>query len=295
MTERYLESYNDVFADIVNVLLFAGEKKVKPEELASDGTRTIYKAEGNLHEQDRDIAKYWAHGKTTFCLLGFENQTKVERNMPLRVIGYDGAAYRAQLNEKRRKYPVVSLILYFGTERRWGGPKTLKKCLRIPSELEPYVNDYRIQVFNIAFLTDEQVAMFESDFRIVADYFVQVRKNKEYIPSKETIKHVDAVLKLMSVLTNDYRFEEILHEEREVKTMSEVLDKVEKRGERRGEERGEKRGMEEGIKQGIEYGERAKLLQLVEKKLKKGQSIEQIADALEETPEYIRELMKKIV
>ena len=26
MTEKYLESYNDVFADIVNVLLFRGER-----------------------------------------------------------------------------------------------------------------------------------------------------------------------------------------------------------------------------------------------------------------------------
>jgi hypothetical protein len=28
MTENYLEAYNDVFADIVNVLLFHGERRV---------------------------------------------------------------------------------------------------------------------------------------------------------------------------------------------------------------------------------------------------------------------------
>lgn len=278
MTEYYLESYNDVFADIVNVLLFNGEKEVKPEELATDVTRTIYKSDGKMHEQERDVSKYWTRGKTTFSLLGFENQTKIEKNMPIRVIGYDGASYRAQLNNKGKKYPVISLVLYFGTERRWNGTKSLKKCLAIEPKLEPYINDYNIQVFDIAFLTDEQVAMFTSDFRIVADYFVQLRKNKDYTPSTDIIEHVDAVLKLMSVLTADNRFEEILNQKGEVKTMCEVLDKAEKRG----------------IECGIIRGEKIKLMQLVKKKLEKGQSVEQIADALEETQEYISELIKEI-
>ena len=50
-------------------------------------------------------------------------------------------------------------------------------------------------------LSSEQVAMFQSDFRLVADYFIQMRTNKEYNPSREAMKHIDAVLKLMSVQT----------------------------------------------------------------------------------------------
>ena len=33
VTEKYLESYNDVFADIVNVLLFNGQRRVLPDDL----------------------------------------------------------------------------------------------------------------------------------------------------------------------------------------------------------------------------------------------------------------------
>ena len=33
ITEKQLASYNDVFADIVNVLLFDGERLVKEDEL----------------------------------------------------------------------------------------------------------------------------------------------------------------------------------------------------------------------------------------------------------------------
>ena len=33
ITEKLLEDYNDVFADIMNGLLFAGEQKIRPESL----------------------------------------------------------------------------------------------------------------------------------------------------------------------------------------------------------------------------------------------------------------------
>lgn len=51
--------------------------------------------------------------------------------------------------------------------------------------------------------------MFQSDFRIVADYFVQMRTNKEYNPGQKVMKHIDAVLKLMSALTQDDRMTEV--------------------------------------------------------------------------------------
>ncbi|MBQ9279200.1 MAG: hypothetical protein IJ224_11280, partial [Lachnospiraceae bacterium] len=73
----------------------------------------------------------------------------------------------------------------------------------IPEYLKPYVSDYKINVFEIAYLTDEQVKKFKSDFKFVADYFVQMRKNKNYIAPREVVKHVDEVLKLMKVLTKD--------------------------------------------------------------------------------------------
>ena len=33
MLEKVLEEYNDVYADILNALLFEGEERVKPEDL----------------------------------------------------------------------------------------------------------------------------------------------------------------------------------------------------------------------------------------------------------------------
>ena len=57
---------------------------------------------------------------------------------------------------------------------------------------------------------------FKSDFRVVADYLVQKRMNNDYVPSREELRHVDEVLKLMSVVNGDKRFEMVqkdLHKE----------------------------------------------------------------------------------
>jgi len=100
------------------------------------------------------------------------------------------------------------------------------------------VNDYRMNLYEIAYLSDEQVQMFTSDFKIVADYFVQMRKNRNYVASEVTIKHVHELLQLMAVMTQDNRFENIYSPdmERRAMTMCEVLDRVESRGVQKGED-----------------------------------------------------------
>lgn len=209
ITEKLLEDYNDVFADIVNVLLFRGNRIVKEESLKETKVKSQYKAEaGKLHEQERDVAKYWQDGNILVAICGLENQTVEEKYMPLRVFSYDGASYRRQLlseNDENPIVPVVSLVLHFGM-KEWSSPHNLKGVIDIPKELEPYVNDYKANIFNIAFLDDETVQMFQSDFRIVADFFVQKRKNKDYVPDEHKIKHVDEMLKLLQVLTGDDRY-----------------------------------------------------------------------------------------
>ena len=92
MAEKTLQSFNDVFADIVNVLLFQGEQIVKPEELGQARARSTYQGEERLREQERDEAKFWKKEELRIALVGFENETKADPDMPIRVIGYDGAS-----------------------------------------------------------------------------------------------------------------------------------------------------------------------------------------------------------
>ena len=167
---------------------------------------------------------------------GLEYQTDPDPFAPIRLIGYDGASYRGQLAKRgadKSKYPVITIVLYFGL-KRWNKPTHLYECVKIPEILKPFVNDYRINLVEVAFL-DEQLDHFHSDFRIIAEYFINKRKNIEYIPSPQEIRHVDEFLKLMQALEGDDRYEEVLHtlqaeEKKEGIKMSEVLDRVEKRG-----------------------------------------------------------------
>ncbi len=81
VTEKTLEAYNDVFADIMNVLLFDGERVVSPRSLQDATTVSQYKFDDQLHEQERDVAKFWKKGNVRLTLCGLENQTKIDRDI----------------------------------------------------------------------------------------------------------------------------------------------------------------------------------------------------------------------
>ena len=269
MTEKALEAYDDVFADIINNLLFKGKQKISKYELEQGRERSIYIGEKSYREQERDTSKYWKKNHVRIAYIGIENETEPDDDMPFRTIGYDGAAYRDQIfytttkNGKRVKsitrYPVFTLVLYFGYEKHWDKARTLHDVIgeNINDELRPFFNDYKINLFEIAYLTDEELEGFQSDFRFIADYFVQMRKTGTYIGSINEVKHIREVLQLLSVLTNDHRFLEVAEEEKkgvEIKTMSKALDIIENRGIEKGLKQGIEQGIEQGIKQGIKQG-----------------------------------------
>ena len=258
IAEKTLEAYNDVFADIVNVLLFNGKKQVKEKDLKDATPVSIYKISEKLHTQERDVAKFWQNCSVRIALYGFENQTDIDKKMPLRVMSYDAASYKQQIIDdeeqaEKELYPVISLVLYFGT-KRWEKPKSLCEAINISDVVKPFVSDYKINVFEIAYLSDEQVNMFRSDFKIVADYFVQMRKNKNYVPSRQVIKHVAEVLQLLQILTGskEYEFDGKLIDMKGKRiTMNSWFDKQFENAEKKGEKKGELDTLFRLMKKGI--------------------------------------------
>ena len=231
ITEKNLEALNDVFADIVNVLLFKGEQVINEKDLEVDTTKSMFKADGKIHEQERDVSKFWKNGEIRISILGIENQTAQDSDMPLRVISYDGASYKQQLLDKKQKkrYPVATLVLYFGTEEKWSKAKHLYDCFEVPEKLKPFVNDYKINVFNIAFLSPKTISMFKSDFKIIAEYFRAKRLNQKYKGSQEKLKHANETLKMFSALTGDNSFEKVYNEGNSKKggiTMCDVVKRI---------------------------------------------------------------------
>ena len=118
------------------------------------------------------------------------------------------------------------MVLYLGHKGRWNYPKNILGIVDVDDRLKPYVNDYKINLFEIAYLPEEKRKLFKSDFRVLADYLYQMQKNNTYEPEMYKIEHIDEVLNLMSAMTNDNRFEEIIEEvhEKEANYMCEVID-----------------------------------------------------------------------
>ena len=61
--EKILTDYNDVFADIMNVFLYGGKRVIKEETLENSKDRIQYKADGKLHEQERDVSKFYIRNR----------------------------------------------------------------------------------------------------------------------------------------------------------------------------------------------------------------------------------------
>lgn len=128
--------------------------------------------------------------------------------MPLRIISYDGAAYRSQLLNKKQaeRYPIITLVLYFGTKHRWKKPCNLKTRLTCDERLLCFVSDYKINVFELAWLSDEEINRFKSDFKIVLEYLRAKRTGKIENWSRQKLEHTHEILDLLRVISNDTIF-----------------------------------------------------------------------------------------
>lgn len=260
--EKTLESYNDVFADIANVLLFNGKRIISEDSLSDAQPFSYYKAWGKkIRSQERDVAKYWQNGQIRIAFFGMENQTEPERAMPLRIMGYDGAAYRSQIPPKRKKkktadnkvaetqesyYPIITMVLYFGTNQKLDKNLSLKEVVSIPKGLEGFVSNYKINVFNLAWLSDEEINMFQSDFKEVVLYLKAKRESSQFEGTAKKLDHAPEILDLFYAMSEDdsYRIyeEELLSDDEEPRRikMCEVTQRIRDAGRMEGRQEGEK-------------------------------------------------------
>lgn len=234
LTEKNLEFYPDVFADILNALLYQGNQVVTAEELRAAPTETLYPGDnGKLRNQFHDVSKYVVQDGNIKMQYTIENETKAKRKAVLRKAGYEGAVYREQFDRKEC-YPVVSIMLHWG-KKRWKQPRVLSRLWgkeQIPKEAGAYIDEIKLHVFDMQHLSKEIRNRFKSDIRIVVDYLAE---GENYIPSKQRIVHLEALLRMLKALTGDGRYEAIIQEMPETEkkgeiTMCELLDKYENRG-----------------------------------------------------------------
>lgn len=267
LAEMTLEGHPDVFADMINTLAFGGRRIIKPEELSDATPSSVYKIGGKTHGQSRDVAKFWHSGVLRIASIGLENQTDIDATMPIRAMSYDAADYKRQLeeNEARHKqelpklpyYPVVTFVLYYGDKREWRHPLSLSSMMDIHPCLEPFVCDYRLNVINVAYLDDETIDGFESDFGTIARLLSNYRRGiADGSDLTRPLIHVRETLGLVTALTGSDDLERSYTEEgKRLTTLAEYLKGFETRAAERGIAIGEARGVAIGEARGVAIGE----------------------------------------
>jgi len=240
LSEKSLEFFPDVFADIINALLYQGEQIVCAENLQAAPTETLYKSKcGNLRNQFHDVSKYDMQDGKIKVQYTLENETSIKSKTVLRKAGYEGAVYREQY-DGGNIFPFISVLLYWG-KRPWKAPKSLEQLWgqsEVWEQNKKYIDNIQLHIYEMAHLPKEVRNRFHSDMRIIVDYLAE---KENYEPSDQKIIHLEAVLQMLNALTGDERYEKIFRglQEEEIKkggiTMCELLDKYENRGIKRGE------------------------------------------------------------
>lgn len=245
VSEKQLEQYPDVFADIVNALLYCGRPDVCGEQLYPASTETFYQINGGWHQLFEDVSMYEVRNGKIYVQYIIENQTEEDRQMILRQAGYEGAVYRGQY-QRQEPFGVIILVLNWG-ERSWSSSPSLHQFLsnkNYSDEMKQYIENHVLHVYDVRHLPLEVRNRFQSDMRIVVDYLAE---QEHYKPTGQVIKHLDAFLFLMQSLTGDSRFEKILEEfeggeEKGGISMCELIDRY------------WNAGVNEGIIQGVAQG-----------------------------------------
>lgn len=278
LSQKYLLEKDDVFADIINVLLGKGEKLVDARYLESKKTDSVYYdgERDELKEMHRDICKKNTEDGQSYVIWGIENQDKIDYSMPLRCMGYDYISYKNQKdqilaqrslesknNSKNAMFrkddklvPVITLVLNYN--KKWDAPLSLREMLNIPEVVRKYdlaVPDYKINLISLGSLEPEVLEQFTSDFQIIA---AQVRYQEEpkklrefYQQHQKPIVHRLEVQKAIAAISNEPRYMEFELEKEGSGTMCQLFDMV------------LNEGISRGINQGIEQERKESVIRTI--------------------------------
>ena len=220
------------FADLCNYAFFNGRQVIQPEELVSrenDLSTLIGKIDKPTEiKRYRDVVrKASIHGE--YVIIGVEHQSTFDEKMIFRILNYDATIYINQVESKQEVYPVGSFVFYTG-DKEWKSPETLKGTLKnIPSEMEPYINDWRLPVVELKTmdarkLTNQRLkeiveisqSMFagnyddlrnnrkiETENFMMAATFTRTKIKREDLPEGDEINMCEAMDRLFQKLRNE--------------------------------------------------------------------------------------------
>ena len=242
-TEKLFMTCHDVFAELINGLIYHGKEVLEEKSLIPGPTESIYQgSEAELFSQFQDCSMYDVHNGQVHALYTLENQSSIDSRMPLRCAGYEGAAYRRQYksNGGQGIYPVISVVLNWG-DKPWKTAISVRELLDYPvlKDAEDYLDKNRIHVFDMRFLEKSTRELFEGDVRVVLDY---LSDRESMIRRSQKLRNPAKVMKMLYALSGDTRYLEgiTFMEEGGEKSVCDLFDYM----------------VNQGIQQGLQQGVR---------------------------------------
>lgn len=300
----YLED-PEIFADLVNGVLYEGKQIVKAKDLSEQDGELRSISKGNVKKLIRDKVRLW--NGMVLAVLSVENQTKIDYGMVIRAMLAESMAYdrqRKKVNEKLRAekeevtsdefisgmrkedkfIPVITIVVYFGKEKPWDGARTLYELLDMQGKedkIVPYISNYRLNLFD--FHEHDSFEQFHTELRSFFEFLrysgeKERLKEKLELHEKEYEKLSGQAKVLLTKLTNIREIPGVGEEafERGEFSMCKAFEDM----------------REEGKLEGKIEGRAEELIEMICKKLQKNKPAAMIAEELEKELSVVENIIK---
>ena len=277
------------FADVFNGVLFGGREIMKPEELENEDSVIVGTGKSkNLKKVICDKIRRWKGSYVSILVL--ENQSYVDYRMVFRVmesevIGYEKQRKERYLEQQRenakfnsdeylsrmkkgQKYiPIITLVLYVGKNKLWDGAKSLHEMLELDEEVKPFVNDFKLNLFDYHDYKD--FSMFRTENRLLFEMLANARNKKKMLRVLKQQTHLGEVDEvsakaILGILNLKIDLAKILKKDetgREVYDMCKAFEDY--------KEDGRQLGLKQGRREGKKEGELMMALKLVKNLMRK--------------------------
>ena len=224
-----------------------GRQVIKPENLISqenDVSTLIGKEPLPMEtKRYRDIVRK-ASINGEYMIIGVEHQSTLDKNMIIRILNYDAQLYINQVESGKEVRPVGSFVFYTG-DKEWSYPKSLKESLKVPPEMEEYINDWKLPVLELKKM-DPQILKSKRLKEVVGISQSMLEGDYEKLRTDRMISVEN--YKMAAIFTHTDIKEEDLPEGDEI-NMCKAMDQLFQRFENQGIEKGEIIGIEKTLKE----------------------------------------------
>ena len=179
-----------------------------------------------------------------YMIIGVEHQSTLDKNMIIRILNYDAQLYINQVESGKEVRPVGSFVFYTG-DKEWTYPKSLKESLKVPPEMEDYINDWKLPVLELQKM-DPQILKSKRLKEVVEISQSMLEGDYEKLRTNRMISVEN--YKMAPILTHTDIKEEDLPEGNEI-NMCKAMDQLFQRFENQGIEKGEAIGIEKTLKE----------------------------------------------